>query len=81
MRLSFGGGVGETRHMKLEQGTCTPPPGLLAFWARALSKAFCDTFSQTEGVAPHIRASTWESMVAAASEELGDDEKEDAFWL
>lgn len=47
--------------------------GTLAFWSRALGQAFHDTFSSNKTDALKGDMSAWQSMLAAASEEVGDD--------
>lgn len=74
MGLSTASLVCKTRRMKLEmEHSGHRSPSMLTFWSRALSKAFYDAFGNAEAASERAGTSAWASMVAAASEELGDE--------
>lgn len=60
--------------MKLDAKDGThPQPGWLAFWSKALQRAFRNPSGGAASAEGACRASAWVSLVAAASEEVGDD--------
>ena len=60
--------------MKLDTKDGTPSqPGWLTFWSKALQRAFRNPFGGAGSAEGACRASGWVSLVAAASEEVGDD--------
>lgn len=74
MALRRAGASCQTRPMKLDTKEGThPQSGRLAFWSKALHRAFSDTFRGAGLAEGTCSTSAWVSMVAAASEEVGDD--------
>ena len=74
MALRWAGAPCQTRPMKLDTKDGTPSqPGWLTFWSKALQRAFRNPFGGAGSAEGACRASGWVSLVAAASEEVGDD--------